>query len=203
MLIELSRLMLRATTWFLHSRRLGEDMSATISRFAPAARALRDSIAAAPDAPWRAPIAERQMAYVAHGVPAELALQVAAAETLLAALDVAEVAEVSKQPLQSVAATYFGIGDLLGLARLRAQVTALPADGYWQGMAKSALSDDLAALQRELTADAVTAGGSEAWERAQRHAIDRARRMLVELDETKSADLAMLSVALRELRHLA
>jgi NAD-specific glutamate dehydrogenase len=47
------------------------------------------------------------------------------------------------------------------------------------------------------------AGGQIAWETAQHAAIERAQRMLSELADTKSADLAMLSVALRELRHLA
>jgi glutamate dehydrogenase len=82
-------------------------------------------------------------------------------------------------------------------------VSSLPSDGYWQGMAKNSLGDDLAALQRELTADALRAGGQIAWETAQHAAIERAQRMLSELADTKSADLAMLSVALRELRHLA
>jgi NAD-specific glutamate dehydrogenase len=54
-----------------------------------------------------------------------------------------------------------------------------------------------------LTADALQAGGLEPWQREQAHALDRARRMLGELAESKSADLAMLSVALRELRNLA
>jgi glutamate dehydrogenase len=203
MLIDLGRLIRRATTWFLHSRRLDDPMEATIQRFAPGAAELRDIIAAAPiGAPWRAPIAERQRVLEANRVPADLALQVSAAETLLAALDIVEVAEAARQSLASVASTYFGIGDLLGLARLRAQVAGLPAEGYWQGMAKGALNDDLLALQRELTSDAVSAGGADAWEAAQRVAIERARRMLAELADAKSADLAMLSVALRELRHL-
>jgi glutamate dehydrogenase len=140
---------------------------------------------------------------IAKGVPPPLALAVAASDTSFAALDIAEVAESSKQPLAVVAETYFSIGELLGLARLRAQVSALASEGYWQGMAKSALGDDLAALQRELTADALQAGGQSAWEVAQRPAVERAQRMLTELADTKSPDLAILSVALRELRHLA
>jgi glutamate dehydrogenase len=47
------------------------------------------------------------------------------------------------------------------------------------------------------------AGGQSAWEVAQRPAVERAQRMLTELADAKSPDLAMLSVALRELRHLA
>jgi len=128
---------------------------------------------------------------------------VAASDTSFAALDITEVSESAKQPLPVVASTYFSIGEVLGLARLRSQVSALSSEGYWQSMAKSALADDLAALQRELTADALQAGGQSAWELAQRPAVERAQRMLAELADTKSADLAMLSVALRELRHLA
>ena len=204
MLIELGHRTVRATTWFLRSRRLAEPMIGTIERFAPAAAALLQFIGAAPaSAPWRAPILQHEQALVDKGVPSPLALAVAASDTSFAALDIAEVAESSKQPLDVVANTYFSIGGLLGLARLRAQVSALPADGYWQGMAKGALGDDLAALQRELTADALHAGGQSAWEVAQRPAVERAQRMLTELADTKSADLAMLSVALRELRHLA
>jgi glutamate dehydrogenase len=204
MLIELGRRTIRGTNWFLRSRRLGEPMGATIERFAPAAAALLGFIAAAPaSAPWRAPIAQQEQALTAAGVPPSLALAVAASDTLFAALDIAEVAETSHQSLALVAGTYFSIAGLLGLGRLRAQVSALPAEGYWQGMAKSSLGDELAALQRELTADALQAGGPSAWETAQRPVVERAQRILWELSDNKMPDLAMLSVALRELRHLA
>jgi NAD-specific glutamate dehydrogenase len=45
-------------------------------------------------------------------------------------------------------------------------------------------------------------GGFEQWQRAHSGPTERARRMLAELAESKSADLAMISVALRELHHL-
>jgi glutamate dehydrogenase len=42
-----------------------------------------------------------------------------------------------------------------------------------------------------------------AWEARNASGLERAQRLLAELGETKGADLAMLSVALRELRNLA
>ena len=42
-----------------------------------------------------------------------------------------------------------------------------------------------------------------AWEQGERAALARAQRLLQELADAKAADLAMLSVALRELRNLA
>jgi glutamate dehydrogenase len=204
MLIELGRRTRRATTWFLRSRRLAEPMGETIARFASAAETLLQFIAQAQiSAPWRAPIAEREQALVANGIPAPLAFTVAATDLSTSALDIADVAEACHQPLAAVAAAYFSVGEVLGLARLRAQIAALPSDSYWQGLARNSLNDDLAALQRELTADALQAGGPAAWEATQRPTIERAQRMLAELADTKLPDLAMLSVALRELRHLA
>jgi glutamate dehydrogenase len=203
-LMELGRRTVRATTWFLRSRRLNEPMAETIERFASAARGLIQYLKAAPaSASWRISISEMQSRLVQQHVPEPLAFEVAVAATSLAALDLAEVAETSRQPLNQVASTYFAIGDALGLARLRAQVAALPSDSYWQALARAASSDDLASLQRQLTADALQAGGLDPWQKAQAIALDRARRMLSELADAKGADLAMLSVALRELRNLA
>jgi len=104
---------------------------------------------------------------------------------------------------------HVGVGERLGLARLHAQIDALHSDSYWQSRAKAALGDDLGGLQRAL-AQQVLAGGAGAagelvvrWEAANAVAVERARRLLADLAEAKQADLAMLSVAMRELRSLA
>jgi glutamate dehydrogenase len=204
LLMELGRRTVRATTWFLRSRRLGEPMARTIEQFGAAARGLVQFLKAGPvTGSCQSPIDEMRTRFQQQRVPEPLAFDVAAAATSLAALDLAEVAEAASQPFDAVASTYFAIGDVLGLARLRAQVATLPSDSYWQALAKAASSDDLAELQRQLTADALRAGGMEPWQRAQAVALDRARRMLGELADAKTTDLAMLSVALRELRNLA
>ncbi len=204
MLIELGRRTSRATAWFLRSRRLGEPMGQVIERFRPAVLALRGFVAGAPaEAAWRKAIEPQRQELLAQQVPDAVAMEVASAGTLLAALDLAEVADAARQPLPTVAASYFALGETLGLARLRTQVAALPAEGYWQMLAKTAVSEDLAGLQRELTADVLGAGGLPAWQQAQAQPLERARRMLAEFAEHKQPDLAMLSVALRELRQLA
>jgi glutamate dehydrogenase len=85
----------------------------------------------------------------------------------------------------------------------------LPSDSYWQGLAKAALGDDLAGLQRAIAQDVLGGGpGSPAdllaaWATSNAAALERAQRLLAELGDAKGADLAMLSVALRELRNLA
>ena len=70
MLIDTSRLIERGTTWFLRSRRLSDDMAATIAHFTPRVEALAARL---PRAARRATSARaskpRSTRYVAHGVP--------------------------------------------------------------------------------------------------------------------------------------
>ncbi len=203
MLIEEGWLTASATTWFLRSRRLSEPMEAIFKRFTPAVDALRETLAAEVAA---APMAA---AWIAAGVPATLAQRVADGASLYAALDIAEVAEAVQRGVAEVGEVHVAVATRLGLARLRHQIDALPSESYWQSLAKAALGDDLAQLQRAITQAVLQAGTGNAgqmlaeWESLNAFALERAQRLLAELGDAPTADLAMLSVALRELRNLA
>jgi glutamate dehydrogenase len=131
------------------------------------------------------------------------------AEGLFAALDIAEIADATRHPLDQVSEVHAGLGQRLGLAKLRQQIDALPTDSYWQSLAKTALGDDLADLQRLIAQDVISRGEGGAaqvlagWEQRNHEMLERARRLLGELGDAQSVDLAMVSVALRELRNLA
>jgi glutamate dehydrogenase len=203
LLIEEGWLTARATTWFLRSRRLADPMEQTIKRFHPVVEALRARVE-----PQAAP-SPRAAAWMAAGVPAPLAQRVASADGLYAALDITEIAEAVGRDVGQVADVHVGVGTRLGLARLRQQIEALPSDSYWQSLAKVALGDDLAGLQRSIAQGVFSGGAGDpaglmaAWEARNGAGLERAQRLLAELGESKGADLAMLSVALRELRNLA
>lgn len=202
MIVTLRGLVARATTWFLRSRRLLEPTQQLVERFAPAVQALRAHREAADAATPRA------AAWTEAGVPKALAALVDGSEMWFNALDIAEIAEGSKHPLALTAQVHAGVGERLGLERMRQQIELLPADSFWHSLAKLALSDDLTDLQRSIALQAVGNRQGDAgqvldhWEQGNRQALQRARRLLAELQETPGSDLAMLSVALRELRNL-
>jgi glutamate dehydrogenase len=141
-------------------------------------------------------------------VPPALAVQVDGAEGLFHALDIAEIAEASQKPLELTAQVHAGVGERLGLARMQQQIEQLPVESFWHSLAKIALSDDLTDLQRSIAQQAVLHQDGDAravldrWEQGNRQALERAQRLLQELKDTGTGDLAMLSVALRELRNL-
>jgi len=202
MIVEWRRLIARATTWFLRSRRLAEPTQRGAQRLAPAVSILRTRLE--PEAAGLPRVAS----WVQAGVPMALAQQVGAADRLFSALDIAEVAEAGGCALDTTSDVYFGIGERLGLEKLRQQIELLPADTHWQSLAKVALSGDLADLQRSIALDAVShqpGTGIEklaSWEQRNPAAFARAKRLLAELADAATPDLAMLSVALRELRNL-
>jgi glutamate dehydrogenase len=148
--------------------------------------------------------------YVAKGVPEDLAARVVTLETLYSTLDIVEVAGATKRPVELVAEIYFELSTRLGVPWLRARISALPGDQHWQTLAKGAMHDDLSGLQRTITGEVLTGGGDltaataliAAWQDRNRRAIERTQHLLSELRAASSADAAMLSVALRELRNL-
>jgi glutamate dehydrogenase len=202
LIVQWRRLITRATAWFLRSRRLQEPFEQLTRRWLPAVALLAARLQA------EAAASAQAVSWVQAGVPPELAQQVAAADRLFNALDIAEIAQSAQTGVEAAAEVHFGVGERLGLDKLRQQIDLLPSDNHWQGLAKVSLADDLADLQRSIALDAVgaTAGSAaeklSSWEARNPAAFARAKRLVAELADAPSPELAMLSVALRELRNL-
>ena len=211
MLIDTSRQLERGTMWFLRSRRLAEDMAATIEHFKPNVDALSARLPQLLDADERARVDAAMAHYVGKGVPHELAERVVTFGTLYATLDIAEIAGSARWPVELVAAIYFDLANRLGMPWLRDRIAALPGDQHWQALAKGAMQDDLSGLQRSITGSVLAGGGQaesptalvEAWQASNGRTLERAAQLLGELRAVAAPDAAMLAVALRELRALA
>jgi len=211
MVIEADRLIVRATAWFLRSRRLTEDMAGVISHFGQGVEALARRLPGALDEAARRRMQSLAAKLRESGAPESTALRVASLDALFAALDIVEVADGAHQMVERVAGVYFDLATQLGLPELREQITALPADHHWQALARNAMLDDLAGLQCAITGEAingfdesVSPGGMVgAWQARNQRAIERMRRLLAELRNAPAMDVSMISVALRELRNLA
>jgi glutamate dehydrogenase len=210
MLIDMSRELERGTTWFLRSRRLAEDMGATIAHFAPRVEALAARLPALLDDGSRARINAAVADYVGKGVPETLATRVVTLDALYSTLDIVEVAAATSRPVELVAEIYFELATRLALPWLRDMIVRLPGDEHWQMLARAAMQDDLSGLQRTIAAEILSEGADiatrdallAAWQDRNRRAIERVLQLLAELRAAPAADSAMLAVALRELRNL-
>jgi glutamate dehydrogenase len=212
LLLEVRTLAERASRWLLRNRRQPLDIRGTVEHFAPAVPLLADEIprllACTEEAEqaFRAAVAR----FTADGVPEALATRVATMPALFSALDVIDVAHATGRELQQVAGVYFALDQHLQLNWLRERILRLPRDDRWQTLARAALRDDLYAVRAALTAEVLQVGGpaqdsDQLIRRAfanNQAAIGRCLGVLRDIAADDRADLATLSVALREVRGL-
>jgi glutamate dehydrogenase len=208
MFLELRRLVERAARWFLNNRRAPIDVLATIEAFQSGVEAVTGKLTDLITGADRAAFEERRDALLASGVPGDVAEEFALLTPLYSALDIVEVAAESKRPVEEVAEVYFAVEDRLILGRLRDLVNALPRDDRWHTLARAALRDDLYAAHAALTLDilgstAPTASANdrlEQWIESNAGSVHRASALLADIVGQEQADLATLSVALRQIR---
>ncbi|MBI3716009.1 MAG: NAD-glutamate dehydrogenase [Betaproteobacteria bacterium] len=210
MLIEAGRLVLRATLWFLRRRSEKMPIAKVLEVFAPGTATVSGKLGTLLSGDDLAALQAAEARLTTQGVPAELAAGIARLDAMYSVLDIVEVSRLSGRAVELCAAVYFSLTGRLGLRWVAGRVAALPTDTHWQAMARAAMRDDLANLQRQLTegvlqlSPKVSTTGSliGSWETHYDKSLARMREVMDDLKGARESDLAMLSVLLRELRVL-
>ena len=193
----------RAARWMLRARTDNSDLPSLIARYQPAAQTLRghlsDWLPESTQADWQ----RAWEALAQAGVDPALARELTALEFTFPALDLADLAQQSDNTLEVAARAYFGIDAELALGLWRAQINRLPTDTLWQTQARGSARDDIYLIAGQVTMALLNRKESLApWCERNARPIQRLRRLLATIS-TQAPDLAPVSVALRELRHLA
>jgi glutamate dehydrogenase len=207
MLMVTQRLIEQATLWLLRNMRPPFDARAAQARFAPGIEQLTANLAALlPDLDRQA-LEARTRALGGDKIPQELAQRIAALEFLGTAFELVQLSERAQVSVEEGARVFFAAGDRFGLSWLRAATMRLPRETPWQAASVQALAEDIQTQQSELAASLLgsgqrEAGLSEAWIAPRRISIERLDRIFAEMRSQPAIDLAMLTVASRELRGL-
>jgi len=203
LLTKLIAIAQRASRWMLRIRAQGADLPTLIQRYQPAARELRQNLATwlpqSAQANWQ----KATDALVQAGVDSALAQNLTALEFIFPALDLVDVAQSAKTGLEQAARAYFDIEAELCLTEWRAQINRLPTDTLWQTQARGSARDDVYSIARQITLGQLSrTSEAQTWRVQHGQSIGRLQNLLNTIS-TQAADLAPVSVALRELRHLA
>lgn len=193
----------RASRWMLRIRSQTSDMPTLIQRYQPAARELRSQLENWLPASAVATWARESDTLVQAGVESGLALDLSALEFIFPALDLVDLAASTQSDLESTARAYFGVDDELGLSGWRNQINRLPTDTLWQTQARGSARDDVYSIASQITRGLLSRQEAIAdWRGRNEQAISRLNQLLATIT-AQAPDLAPVSVALRELRHLA
>jgi len=213
MLVASQRFLTRVVQWTL--RRLPQplDTMAATEQLGAAVSAMGDLPTTLVGQAENAALVDRAAVFEAMGAPAALARRAAALETLAAAGDLMQAASANGCSIEAASRLYFRLGERLSFATLANAALKLPRDGQWPAQAALAVQDDLAALHADLLTSALRVATQTGtiepdvvlarWSEPRRLAFERIDRLLKEdLPTAGVLDLAMLSVAITELRSL-
>ncbi|MGH8157330.1 MAG: NAD-glutamate dehydrogenase [Rhodanobacter sp.] len=197
------------TRWLLNRPGGTLDIAANVERYQASVSVLRKALPDVLTATGKGDFSCTQEKWEGLDLPAELSQRLARMPELRAALDMAEVAQQSGQPMEKVASVFFELGEALDLEWLRSQIEALPVEGHWHAQARGSLLDELNHQHRALALQVLSLTGErkdispvQAWLQRDDATLQYTRSMLAEI-LTQNADYPIASVAVRRLAQLA
>jgi glutamate dehydrogenase len=203
MLLSVGRLVERSTLWLLRSGLALGDVQARIDEFGPGIAALAAALGEILPPPEREALDRRRAGLAEKGVPDALAAEVARLDRLGAAFDIVRLHRGSPLDVVATGRVYFHAGARFGLGRLRLAARRLKAETPWQKKAVAALVDDFFQIQSELSRRVAADGGAvDAWTAERGPALAPLDAVLGDMLTTPEPDLAMLTVAARQMRAL-
>ncbi len=203
LLSKLTAIAQRASRWMMRARSDNTDLSELISRYQPAATAMRAQLQDWLPEGGRASWSAASDALCEAGVDPALAQDLSALEFIFPALDLVNLARSADTTLETAARTYFNVDAELGLTGWRTEINRLPTETLWQTQARGSARDDVYSIASQITLGLLTRREPISdWRQRHDVAIRRLNQLLT-MVAAQGADLAPVSVALRELRQLA
>ncbi|MCH8505125.1 MAG: NAD-glutamate dehydrogenase, partial [Ectothiorhodospiraceae bacterium] len=144
-----------------------------------------------------------------EGAPESLARSVAHLRPLAVSLDASRVAQITGEDAETALGVHFHLADRLDVRWLLHAIEAVPSDDPWHERARLGLRDDANRQLRQLTAGLLTSVTSGApakridqWIELHAQPVERLLRTLEALQAVGQPDVAMLSVAVQDLKNL-
>jgi glutamate dehydrogenase len=207
MLRETGRTLERMTPWFLRNGEHPLDISRYMDEYGTGIEVLRKNLDAVMAPDQLSETRERAASFAVPGVPEDLANRIGHLKALSAACDIIRIARNVGRSVEEVGETYFLLGSRFRLDSLRHGANVLAPENPWYQMALGAIIEDLWGTQGDLTGRVLGNGGCgkaavDGWSEQRKASVGRVEEIITELMQHGSLDLAMLTVANRELRGL-
>jgi len=201
------RMIRRATRWFLRHGNKHKPMKEYVDYFKDDVQLLHSDVSKILDKAEARGLRCIIRAFVEEGVPRDLAKRVTYLSTLFSALDIVEMAKLTKEPVIDVAELYYKLGAKLELHWFLDQIVVQPVENHWQAFARSAFKEELDWQQRGLTLALLELTDSrnsaekrlDSWIADNSGLILRWQNMVADFKSTNVHEFAKFSVALREL----
>ncbi|WP_344682679.1 MULTISPECIES: NAD-glutamate dehydrogenase [Actinomycetes] len=207
--LDMRRLLDRAVRWCVNHAPRGTTVQQDVELFAEHLRPLYGNLSEHLRGGDRERVLRQKEEVLATGMPEDLARWVSELFETFSLLDVADVARELGVDSAEVAGVYYTVYDEFSADSLLERITGLPRKDKWQALARGAQRDELYHAIRDVTTSVLksTEPGTPdermaAWRRENEAKISRAERLVAEVDQLKTDNIASLTVLLRHLRGL-
>jgi len=207
---KLVQMVSHATRWIIRNDRDQLDCASLIEKYKSSLQAVKNNL---PKVLSDQALQQREVELAKakkEGVPNSLANKLSNTEQSYALLSIISVASKLELDPQLAALVYFYAEEKLKLVNISLQLNLLPADSYWQSLAKEAMRDDLEWQQKRIAgAILVLLQGKDVakaytdWESQHQSLADRWYKMSDALSAVSVPEFSMCQVALRELLDLS
>jgi glutamate dehydrogenase len=206
LLYQVSRLLGRATLWFIRQGSHPLNVTEQVEAFRPVIEELERVLPQVLTGTGRAAWEARAAQFIAAGVPEDFARRVAACRPLAAACDIGRVARERGRCVLDTARVYYRIGEILHIDWLREAAREIKVASAWQQKALDAIVGDLRDCQRDGAARVLMCSGDDAeiclaaWQDRNALTLTGLEGLVGDLRAARQMDLAMLLVAMRMLK---
>ncbi|EAQ63449.1 hypothetical protein MED121_08066 [Marinomonas sp. MED121] len=210
LLISIQALLEKATLWLLRNTREELSIQKLTDTYRPGVEVIRKQIDSILTQTSQDHLQSLVNDLTKQGIPTALAEQVAGLQYHFYGLDIIRVASNTNKEVLDVAQTYFALEMNLDLHWLRNSVHNLKTDDVWQRKAKSGLGDEIDNSLRTLTQEVIQSSTDinglsarlDHWHELNGDNIKHYQVTFNEIKAETELTLAMVSVAIRELRNL-
>ncbi|MBR7889458.1 NAD-glutamate dehydrogenase [Marinomonas sp. A79] len=210
LLTRIQGLLERATLWLLRNTRDTLSIQRLKDTYKPGIEVIRANMQAILTDSSQTHLADIAAELTEQNIPADVADTLSSLHYLFYGLDIIRVATNTDTEVLDVAQTYFALEMDLELHWLRHKVGSLTADDMWQRRAKAGLGDEIDNSLRTLTQEVIQASADikkleqrlAHWRESNNDNIKHYRGTFKEIKTESELTLAMVTVAIRELRNL-
>ncbi|MFC4699467.1 NAD-glutamate dehydrogenase [Glaciecola siphonariae] len=208
---DMRRSLRRAARWYLrHGDKLA-DIQSAIDKYRASFAVISKNLPNYLVASELKEVERRTEQLIAQNLPEEHAYRVASLSNMFSSMDLVQIAESEKRPVDVVSRLYYQLGSKFELHWFLEQINLQNVGNHWQALARASYREELDWQQRALTtvllnsapkskdADAILAK----WIEENKVKLERWHHMMTEFKTSDNHEFAKFSVALRELMLLS
>jgi glutamate dehydrogenase len=206
MALESRRYIDRVARWLIAHRGPEFDFASDVELFSQAVTVIRQRLTTDLRGAERERWERGAEMFIERGASPETALIVSGLLDEFAALDLQLKSQVSDVDLEVWSDVYFAVSDAISGDVLLTSISSLQRDDHWQTLARAALRADMYTVLASVTEQIVVRRSDftfEQWRARHAATLQRIESMISDMNKKSSADIAVLSVALRLVRELA